>query len=65
MSMTTFLMARLHVIKNAVTIVQQRLRGDDSEVHQYLEMAKRNTDRGASSQRILLSPRAFVKSIPV
>jgi signal transduction histidine kinase len=45
----------LHVIKNAVTIVQRRLRSDDAEVRQYLEMAKRNTDRAADTTSRLLA----------
>jgi hypothetical protein len=39
----------VHLIENVVTIVQHRLRGDDPEVNQYLEMAKRNTDRATDT----------------
>jgi signal transduction histidine kinase len=45
----------LHVIKNAVTILQRRLRGTDVEIDQYLKMIERNTDRAASTTTRLLA----------
>jgi signal transduction histidine kinase len=52
----------LHVIANAATIVQQRLRADDAEASRYLEMVKRNTDRAASTTARLL---AFARQQPL
>ena len=44
----------LHVIKNAVEILGQRLTVAGPDVHNYLEMLKRNADRAASlTQRLL------------
>jgi signal transduction histidine kinase len=45
----------LHVIKNAVSIVQLRSRETDSGISPYLEMISRNTDRAASTTARLLA----------
>jgi signal transduction histidine kinase len=45
----------LHVITNAVSLLQQRLSGADAEIGQYLEMIKRNTERAASTTARLLA----------
>jgi signal transduction histidine kinase len=52
----------LHVIRNALAIVQRRLRSPDADLTQYLEMAKRNTDRAASTTSRLL---AFSRQQPL
>jgi signal transduction histidine kinase len=45
----------LHVITNAVSLLQLRLRGADAEMGQYVEMIKRNTERAASTTARLLA----------
>ena len=45
----------LHVITNAVSILQLRLRDADAEIGPYLEMIKRNTERAASTTARLLA----------
>jgi signal transduction histidine kinase len=45
----------LHVMTNAVSLLQLRLRGADGEIGQYLEMIKRNTERAASTTARLLA----------
>ena len=52
----------LHVIRNALAIVQRKLRSADAEVHQYLQMAERNTERAASTTARLL---AFSRQQPL
>jgi len=52
----------LHVIRNALAIVQRRLRSDDADLNQYLEMAKRNTERAAATTGRLL---AFSRQQPL
>jgi signal transduction histidine kinase len=52
----------LHVIKNAVTLAQNRVRVEDQDVHQYLAMAQRNADRAASTTARLL---AFSRQQPL
>jgi signal transduction histidine kinase len=52
----------LHVIRNALAIVQRRLRSDDADLNQYLEMAKRNTERAAATTARLL---AFSRQQPL
>lgn len=52
----------LHVINNAVTILMRHLGDTDPEVHKFLDMIKRNADRGASlTQRLL----AFSRTQPL
>jgi signal transduction histidine kinase len=45
----------LHVITNAVSLLQLRLRNGDAEIGQYVEMIKRNTERAASTTARLLA----------
>ena len=45
----------LHVIRNAVSLLQLRLRAADADTTQYLEMIQRNTDRAASTTARLLA----------
>jgi signal transduction histidine kinase/ActR/RegA family two-component response regulator len=52
----------LHIIKNAVTIAQRRLRTDDVEVRRYLDMVQRNTDLASSTTARLL---AFSRQQPL
>jgi signal transduction histidine kinase len=52
----------LHVITNALSLLQLRLRGSDVEVGQYVEMIKRNTERAASTTARLL---AFSRQQPL
>jgi len=52
----------LHVIRNAVEIAQRRVGPADAEVRRYLEMAKRNADRAASTTARLL---AFARRQPL
>jgi PAS domain S-box-containing protein len=52
----------LHVIKNSIDIVHRRVHNLDPSAVQYLEMAKRNADRGAGvTQRLL----AFARQQPL
>jgi PAS domain S-box-containing protein len=52
----------LHVIKNSIDIVRARVHNLDTTAVQYLEMAKRNADRGAGvTQRLL----AFARQQPL
>jgi PAS domain S-box-containing protein len=52
----------LHVIKNSIDIVRARVHNLDPSAVQYLEMAKRNADRGAGvTQRLL----AFARQQPL
>jgi len=52
----------LHVIRNAVEIAQRRVGAADAEARRYLEMAKRNADRAASTTARLL---AFARRQPL
>jgi len=52
----------LHVIRNAVTILQRRLPGNDPEAGHYLEMIRRNSDRAATTTSRLL---AFARQQPL
>jgi PAS domain S-box-containing protein len=52
----------LHVIKNSIDIIRARVHNLDPTAVQYLEMAKRNADRGAGvTQRLL----AFARQQPL
>ena len=57
----------LHVIRNAVEMLQRRLRGADDELLRLIEMIKRNADRAATlTQRLLaFSRRQPLEAKPV